>query len=511
MTSSEPVYTFGPITFSHSQLLYVSCLVASYFFSYAYYLKLLNSKSEWLKYVYIIGVSNLFLFLNFPLLDVLTLYFPIVVTYMVALCFRKFQPMPLWNFVFLLTYLAWFHSRRQFLEDSSPDRYVLDITGPLMMLVIKLSSFAFDTRDSYVWLKKRLPQLHDSNLLHCNRTGNNESIPASSKASKEPVIETARKFIVLQTYPTLLEFLGYSLLFPGLLTGPTLPFYEFRTFISGSYFAEVDTTKGSLVGRKRRASYLFFMSLFFMTIYACFNEPFSPKYLASTEFATMPFWKRLVFTHAMHMVSRSKYYFAWLVAEGSYVIIGLGLRTAPSMKPIWDRLENVNPFRIESNTDFKLLISQWNQCTNQWLHSYVYRRLQKHYGKDSSSARASVITYLVSAFWHGFYPGYYLSFVTAAMMTVATRCILDLISLPYCVVIYKSVNWPFGSLSRRIIVFLPLQVVIDYIATPFVLLDFKRSISYWRGCYFYGHLFMALSILVLVMFERHSNFKKKLL
>lgn len=425
MSANEVVYHVGPIAVSYSQLLYVGCLFSSYGFSYVYYAKLLSCKTEWVKHLYIAAVANLFLVVNFPLLDVVRLYTPILLTYFFARCFRRSELMPFWNFVIVLTYLAYFHLRRQFLTDSSPDLYVLDITGPLMMLVIKLTSFAFDARDAYVWSTKRLPQLKSAKPLDSNHDVGNATPRTSTKHSRDPLVETAQKFSVLKRYPSLLEFLGYSLLFPGLLTGPTLPFYEYRTFIDGSYFSGVDMTSGSLAGRKRRASYLLIISLFFMAIYACFHETFSPRYLVSPEFAALSSWRKVIFVHATQMVSRSKYYFAWLVAEGSYVIIGLGFRMAPSMKPLWDRLENVNPFRIESNTDFKLLISQWNQCTNQWLHTYVYQRFRNYYGKETSSARASVITYLVSAFWHGFYPGYYLSFVTAAMMTITSRSRTD--------------------------------------------------------------------------------------
>ena len=39
----------------------------------------------------------------------------------------------------------------------------------------------------------------------------------------------------------------------------------------------------------------------------------------------------------------------------------------------------------------------WNKCTQSWLQRYVFMR---------ASVAPMYSTYLISALWHGFYPGY---------------------------------------------------------------------------------------------------------
>jgi lysophospholipid acyltransferase len=397
----------------------LGCLFGSYLFSFFYYWKLLTLKTEWVKHLYMVSVANLFMFACFTKWQILQVYAPITFTFLLTRAFRKEWWMPVVNFIAIMLLLSGAHLYRQFGPDADFHTYKLDITGPLMMLTMKLTSFAFDMYDSRKWFTRR------QRPIVPNPPTPHEVVkaPPSEKSSKCPVVEPATKFSVIRKYPSAIEFLGYSLLFPGLLTGPTVPFYEYRTFINGTYFAGVDVTKDALPGRKRRALYLFTVACCSLAIYVLFLAQFSPEHALGDEFTYLPWWRRSFFLHMSNFVTRSKYYFAWMIAEGSYVIIGLGFRLSAAQKPLWDRFENINPIRIETVTDFRLLVSQWNVCTNLWLNAYVYRRLQNYFGKGSSSSRASLCTYVISAIWHGFYPGYYLMFVSSAWLTIVSRSI----------------------------------------------------------------------------------------
>lgn len=374
--------------------------------------------------------------------------------------------MPVANFAVIMFMLSGAHLYRQFKSDVDFTKYALDITGPLMMLTMKLTSFAFDMYDSKRWYLRRIPPPPPE------ETG---KVPLSQRGSKCPAIDSATKYPIIRKYPSFMEFLSYALLFPGLLTGPVVPFYEYRTFINRTYFAGVDTTQGALPGRKRRALYLFTVACLFLGVYLALQSTFKVDRVLDPSFRKEPLWYRLYYVHMSNFVTRSKYFFAWMIAEGSYVIIGLGFRLSAAKKPLWDRLENINPVRIETIPDFRTLVSSWNVCTNQWLNAYVYRRLLNYFGRNSGSARASLLTYIVSAVWHGFYPGYYLMFISSAWMTIVSRWI------------YKNASWPFGSVSRRIVTYIPLFGLIDYIMVPFVFLDFRRSWEYWRSVGFWGH------------------------
>lgn len=407
----------GPISVTVQQLVLVSCLFGSYLFSFIYYWKLLKSKNHHVKHLYVAAVANLFLFACYSLVDVLQVYLYIVFSYSFTRAFRKQRWMPSVHFVVIMVLVSAAHLYRQFAPDASVDRYKVDITGVLMMLAVKLTSFAFDAYDSKAWKKRPLSPITLGGAL----TTSAGKLPLNEKQSKFPIVDNATKFAVLRKFPSLIEFLAYALLYPGVLTGPTISFFEYRTFIDGSYFSAADFAAKALPGRKRRALYLVASALFFLALHVGLQWKLPVAYVVEEEFMRKSLAYRLAYVHFSNLVARCRYYFAWMVAEGSYVIIGLGYRMSASGKPLWDRLENVNPFRIETNSDFRFFISAWNVCTNQWLNVYVYRRIQNYYGKERSSARATVITNLVSAFWHGFYPGYYLMFVSIAWLTVVSR------------------------------------------------------------------------------------------
>jgi lysophospholipid acyltransferase len=56
----------------------------------------------------------------------------------------------------------------------------------------------------------------------------------------------------------------------------------------------------------------------------------------------------------------------------------------------------------------------WNIFTGKWLKYYFYTRLLSAGWKRM----ANPITFLVSAFWHGFYPGYYMLFAFGPLTAI---------------------------------------------------------------------------------------------
>lgn len=59
-------------------------------------------------------------------------------------------------------------------------------------------------------------------------------------------------------------------------------------------------------------------------------------------------------------------------------------------------------------------IEAWNMGTNRWLRMIVYERVNKY---------STILTYALSAVWHGFYPGYYLTFASGALFTFGARTV----------------------------------------------------------------------------------------
>jgi hypothetical protein len=68
-------------------------------------------------------------------------------------------------------------------------------------------------------------------------------------------------------------------------------------------------------------------------------------------------------------------------------------------------INTCSPVVIETNKHLRDKISHWNTAVQEWLRKTVYQR-----SSFKSRGVAQLYVFMVSAFWHGFYAGYYFSF-----------------------------------------------------------------------------------------------------
>lgn len=139
------------------------------------------------------------------------------------------------------------------------------------------------------------------------------------------------------------------------------------------------------------------------------------------EFKQHGFFRRIFVLHMLGFTSRLKYYGVWYLTEGACILSGVGYKGVdPKTGRIqWDRLQNVNPWGIETAQNTRAYLGNWNMNTNNWLRNYMYLRVTRK-GKKPGF-RASLATFVTSAVWHGFYPGYYLSFLLAAFLQTVSK------------------------------------------------------------------------------------------
>ena len=68
---------------------------------------------------------------------------------------------------------------------------------------------------------------------------------------------------------------------------------------------------------------------------------------------------------------------------------------------------------LKTATSLKVLLDNWNVQTALWLRRICYERAPPKLKMG--------LTYMLSAFWHGFYPGYYFCFIGAIPFTALAR------------------------------------------------------------------------------------------
>jgi lysophospholipid acyltransferase len=313
-------------------------------------------------------------------------------------------------------------------------------------------------------------------------------------------------------FPSLLEFLGFSLYFPGVLVGPYLEFATYSSLVDGTLF---DVTGGSEprkpipTGRKRTAYRKMLFALAYLGIYMGLSPKISFHTSVTDWFLEQSLPYRILILQIGGFVERSKYYGVWILTEGASILTGLGFTGyGPSGVPTWNGAANVEVWKIEVPENFKMLIDSWNIRTNVWLRECVYKRVTPK-GKKAGF-KSSMLTYLTSAIWHGVSAGYYFTFLLGGFVTTVARLarstfrplLLPVVSKPTG---HKSADdhdarpsQPPASLLKAaydVVGTVCTVLVVNFITTPFILLHSSDSIETWRRLCWYG-LWMILGAMV---------------
>lgn len=341
-------------------------------------LKRLPDSKPWLKNLFIIGVTLFYLVGLFDLWGGLFLIlFDAAGTYAIAK-WVKGPYMPWIGFVFLMGHMSVSHIYRQAANAPSS----VDITGAQMVLVMKLSAFCWNVWDG---------QQPVSNL--------NES----------------QKERRLTELPKLLDYAGFVAFFPSVMVGPAFDYVDYHRWLNLSMFdlpAGVDPLKAPPTRGKRRiprsatpALIKLVKGLVWIVVFLQMQGYFNSTVVLSDAYTHMPLWKRIFHLHMLSFVTRMKYYGVWSLTDGACTLSGLGYKglDPKTGKPNWDRLVNIEPAGVEFAQNTHAYLGHWNLNTNHWLRNYMYLRVTPK-GKKPGF-RASMATFVTSAFWHGFYPG----------------------------------------------------------------------------------------------------------
>ncbi|KAJ4367002.1 Lysophospholipid acyltransferase [Neocucurbitaria cava] len=444
-------------------------LVFSFYLSYplAAALKRLPDREPWKKNLFIISVSMFYLVGLFDLWSGLrTILISAIGAYAISSQINS-PYMPWIGFVFLMGHMSVNHIYRQAVNDPS----VFDITGAQMVLVMKLTAFCWNVQDG------RLPE---SEL---------------SEFQKEHAI---------RTMPGLLDYAGYVFFFPAIMAGPAFDYCDYSQYISTTMFALPPGTDASQAPptRKQRkiprsgtpAAIKGVYGTLWLIAFLKFSGWYYPAFFLGSEYMKYGFFRRIWQLYMLGVTTRMKYYAVWSLSEGACILSGIGYNgiDPATNRAKWDRLTNIKPLEIETAQNARAYLGFWNINTNHWLRNYMYLRVTPKGQKPGF--RATLATFVTSAFWHGFYPGYYLAFILASFVqTVAKngrRMIRPLFMTP-------DGNTPLSSKRYYdIFTLLLTQVVFAFTVAPFILLGFSDTLKVWARVYFYTLIGVAASFAV---------------
>ncbi|XP_042534457.1 lysophospholipid acyltransferase 1 [Dipodomys spectabilis] len=335
-----------------------------------------------------------------------------------------------------------------------------DFSGPLMIVTQKITSLAF--------------QVHDG----------------LGRRAEDLSAEQHR--LAIKVKPSLLEYLSYLLNFMSVVAGPCNNFKDYVAFIEGRHIhvklLEVNwkhegfhgLPEPSPTGAVIRKLYIALGSLFF---FLTLTKSFPITCLGDDWFVHQAnFPTRLCYLYIVMQAAKPKYYFAWTLADAVNNAAGFGFSGVDKNGNFhWDLLSNLNIWKIETATSFKMYLENWNIQTSTWLKCVCYERVPWY---------PTVLTFVLSALWHGVYPGYYFTFLTGVPVTLAARVIRTnyrhyFLSSKPLKIIYDVVTWAVT------------QLAVSYTAAPFVMLAVEPTISLYKSMYFYLHIVSLLILLFL--------------
>jgi hypothetical protein len=203
--------------------------------------------------------------------------------------------------------------------------------------------------------------------------------------------------------------------------------------------------------------------------------------------AGCPFYKRFAYQWVALFFMRMKYYFAWKNAEGANNIWYAGFegfkkneKTGELEAVGWENANNVDVLSFETAQNIGTSSKSWNKKTSNWLTRYIYFR-------TGSNLYA---TYGMSAFWHGFYPGYYFFFLSMPLITACER------------EGRKKLTPRFSSKLWGFICMVTTSVMANYLIQPFQLLSFSWGLQALKDNYFFGHILAVLFLVILRLFVK---------
>ncbi|XP_066572321.1 lysophospholipid acyltransferase 2 [Amia ocellicauda] len=385
------------------------------------------------------------------------------ITYSIMI-FSGVENMHKYCFVAALGYLSFCQITRVYVFDYG--LYSADFTGPMMIITQKITSLAFEIHDGM--------------------------------ARKEEQLTPSQRSLAVRSMPSLLEYLSYNCNFMGILAGPTCSYKDYITFIEGTaYYPQHLETNGKENGKYKQSdpspkmdvihklSVCAISLLVFLTISRRFTvvHNIDDAFIAST-----PFYAQVVYLYLSMLATRPKYYFVWTLADAINNAAGFGFNGYnKDGTPRWDLISNLRILDIEFATSFKMFLDNWNIQTALWLKRVCYERCPYN---------PTAATFLLSAMWHGVYPGYYITFLTGILMTLAARAIRHNVRQYFLAsskhkLVYDVMTWA-GT-----------QVAISYTVVPFVLLSVQPSLKFYKSWYFCVHVACMLLVLALPVKPRH--------
>jgi lysophospholipid acyltransferase len=394
----------------------------------------------------------------------------VVVTYMyLRFISRTRMSSPTLLMILLMTHLSYLHIRQMLLVDGG---WSLEITLIHMILVCKLTS-----------------------VVYCFEDGLKPDEEFRNDYQKE-------KKIVEQ--PSLLEVFSYSYYYSTAVVGPYSEFADFRRFINlEKEFSNIPMFKAMYFSLYEAA-----YGLISCYLYLGYKGTYYCAFVVTQEFANFNFFYKLFYLNMAMLVNGCKFYIAWKLITATNIFNGMSYEPEERTNSEGENVVEHNFTRIQSAIITKVVfypntkdkIESWNHQIHLWLKYQINLRFINNKMAFIQKNRI-MLTYFVSAAWHGWYPVYFLAFFDFF--------IIDRV----CEILKKDKFFErleHSSYILQIVVSMISLHACNYLGVTFALLTIEKVFIFYKSMYFLPNLFVYFSYIYVAFIKGETKSQSRL-
>ena len=306
----------------------------------------------------------------------------------------------------------------------------------------------------------------------------------ATKGDRMSRVYKRRQEQYITSMPSLFDYYCLIFHFPGIFGGPTLFYHEYDEVIGSDKY-----TNGFPKSRYLPALRMFVTGVVGLGLYVLANSYWPIDYFLTESFGAKPLVVRLVVFYVAMLGYRCRYFGMWKIGESICVVNGFGRKEVKDHET-WDGCSNVDIVHFELASDFGKTVHYWNCRIQKWLQMCIYER----------SNFNQLYVYIVSAFWHGFYPAYYCAFGLASLMTVVGRMASKKF-WPHVKGTWMEKPYVFGGIAM-------CNMVKTFMLGAFSCYSFEKTMRIWYQFDFFTPVVLLIGGAILLLLPNPVEVKK---
>ncbi|KAI6649813.1 Lysophospholipid acyltransferase 7-like [Oopsacas minuta] len=286
------------------------------------------------------------------------------------------------------------------------------------------------------------------------------------------------------------QYTCFSYCFLGLFTGPFFRAKTYNDMICNPNLYRIPYRHGLI-------KVIFYLPLY-ISVHLILAKLFPFDFVGTEEYYAHEWGAlfRLAYFVPYCVAFRWRFYIAWTISVASCILAGLGAypesaKCRPGIGPTcnpktedntvdYKTVENLEVWEIETSTTIDGPLQHWNMTVQSFFYYYIYKSFpNRTFGR--------LVTFALSAYWHGLNLGYYIAFFM----------FMFCITAQYCFIRFTQPLRVKGTEKVWLVLdFLCAWRAYEYNGFAFLLLTPEKIFRAWASVYYIGHYITVVWVLI---------------